>query len=96
MKSLEGTFNQEKALVGAFSITVKSLLEALVPTLTQGNLLTRVLLQVTAAQVESLLGEAELCSLHLHPMMEGDDLLECHLGEEDSAEVHVKKESLHL
>ena len=56
----------------------------------------RVLLQVTAAQVESLLGEAELCSLHLHPMMEGDDLLECHLGEEDSAEVHVKKESLHL
>ena len=26
----------------------------------------------------------------------GDDLLECQLGEEDSAEVHVKKESLHL
>ena len=26
----------------------------------------------------------------------GDDLLECQLGEEEAAEVHVKKESLHL
>ena len=53
---------------------MKSLFEALVSTHTQRSLMTRVLLQVTAAQVESLLGEAELCSLHLHPMMEGEPL----------------------
>ena len=66
MKALVGAFNQEKALVGAFSVIVQPVVEPMD--------------HYTALLVTS----------------SGDDLLECQLGEEDSAEVHVKKESLHL
>ena len=66
MKALVGTFNHEKALVGAFSVIAKPFVEPME--------------HYTALLVTS----------------SGDDLLECQLGEEEAAEVHVKKESLHL
>ena len=52
------------------------------------------ILQVNSNQVESLMGEAE--PLPMHPMMEGDELLECQLGEEEPEEISVKKETIQL
>jgi len=65
----------------------------------QGNeQMATTILQVNNSQMESVLGESQLYTEGgagpLHPMMEGDDLLECHLGDEDSSsEVCVKKEA---
>ena len=53
-----------------------------------------IVIQVNSNQVESLMGEAE--PLPMHPMMEGDELLECQLGEEEPGEISVKKETIQI
>jgi len=65
----------------------------------QGNeQMAATLLQISATQLESLLDDNSVVNTgagQLHPMMEGDELLECQLGDEESLEVNVKKESGH-
>lgn len=61
----------------------------------QGNeQMAATILQVNSNQVESLMGEAE--PLPMHPMMEGDELLECQLGEEEPGDISVKKETIQI
>jgi len=54
------------------------------------------ILQVTSSQLETILGESDLYAEAgagpLHPMMEGDDLLECQLGDDETEDITVKKE----
>ena len=51
--------------------------------------------QVSPGQVEAILGESEGVLFYpgagpLHPMMEGDELLECQLGEDEGEEPSVQ------